>query len=548
MTTAIAALAAIAIILGVYNRQPLDKWPHSIKLNTVLSTLATIMKGFLLMPVCACLSQLKWLWYTRQAKSLEDFQIFDVASRGPWGAVQLLFRLDFWHMASLGSLVTLLSLASDAFVQQSVSYPLRIDPQGDNTAGIPYAQSFDSYNTAPDGAPYASQPLMAAVYDGVFSKNLTRSTSSITPYCSTGNCTFPSYASLGVCSKCHNVTSSLRFTTEPNPLGSIYNYTLPNGHSLISAETSIAYLNISASSGPSTLPSNPLHLNSDVLSAYQSAGTITNISVVTGIDPSRPWTQTAWDCVLSFCAKSYNATESLNFFDETLLEVFDELKSTILPVDKPIYAETITFNVPSTHLTTIGNRNRTFFIKTTALQALQDSLGETLVGKSEQNAVGQFEFSSGIAQGFYYNGVENVVMTVNNIADALTDAMRMSSGHYVQGSARVMKVHIHVQWWWLILPLVMVILGAIFLSLTVWQTQRSGVPSWRSSVLAVMQHGANTHVHEGSGGVRLSGSDGGMVATVGEEKVSDLEVWAEGVWVRLRRRGLLGKSFGLTVT
>lgn len=66
-------------------------------------------------------------------------------------------------MASIGSLVTLLSLASDAFVQQSVSYPLRMDSQGDNTAGIPYAQSLESYNSTPEGAPYASQPLMAAV-------------------------------------------------------------------------------------------------------------------------------------------------------------------------------------------------------------------------------------------------------------------------------------------------------------------------------------------------------------------------------------------------
>ena len=107
MTVAIAALAAMIILLITYNGQPIDNWPYTVKINTVLSTLSTIMKGFLLMPVCACLSQLKWLWYIRRVRSLQDFQIFDSASRGPWGAVQLLFHLRFWHLASIGSLIIL---------------------------------------------------------------------------------------------------------------------------------------------------------------------------------------------------------------------------------------------------------------------------------------------------------------------------------------------------------------------------------------------------------------------------------------------------------
>jgi Protein of unknown function (DUF3176) len=534
MTIAMAALAAIFIILILYNGKPLADWPHSIQLNTVLSTLATVVKGFLLLPVCACLSQLKWLWYTHKTKSLQDFQIFDAASRGPWGSLQLLFRLKFWHMSSIGCLLTLISLASDAFVQQSVSFPLGVHTQHNSSATLPYSQHFDSYSTA-SGAPFASQPLMAAVYDGVYSKNLTHSTSSITANCLTGNCIFPSYASLAVCSRCHNVSSFLQYTTEPNLLGATYHYTLHNGHSLISAQTSVARFNITSSTGPSTLPQNNLELNSDDLAVYLTEATITNISMIVGENPSDPWNQTAWDCVLFFCAKSFNASVSQGVFYETPLDVYDEVKST-------------TFDVPTSHLESIGQRSRAFSVNYTAMTALQDSLGATLLGETGNNVVGQFAFTSGIAQGFYYNGGANVVRTLANIAEALTNAMRVSSGQQVQGEVHIEEAHIHVQWLWLLYPLVMVILGAIFLALTVWRTRQSDVPSWRSSVLAVMEHGVNTSLHEEIGSSQLSGVAGNLAAAVGKEKVSDLEVWAEDISVRLRSRGLWGKGYGLSVT
>jgi len=140
------------------------------------------------------------------------------------------------------------------------------------------------------------------------------------------------------------------------------------------------------------------------------------------------------------------------------------------------------------------------------------------------------------------------VATLANIAHALTNAMRVSSGQQVQGEVHIEEAHIQVQWLWLIYPLVMLILGAIFLALTVWRTRKSGVPSWRSSVLAVMEHGVNTSLYEEIGSSRLSGVDGDPAAVVGKETVSDLEVWAEDISVRLRRRGLWNRGYGLSVT
>lgn len=552
MIIAVAALLAIAITLIVYNGKPLDDWPYSIQLNTVLSTLATTMKGFLLMPVCASVSQLKWLWYTRGPRSLYDFQLFELATRGPWGAAQLLYRLRFWHMASIGSLVILLSLASDAFVQQTVSYPLRTSPQASGLPTIPYIQYFNQSDQTETGARYTTQPLMAALYNGVFSRNLTASTSSVTSNCPSGNCTFPSYASLAVCSTCEDVTSLLEYTSREHRLGGTYRYSLPNGHAFISAQTSVALLNITSGTTSIVLSGRSLLLNSETLAPYVSVASIANISVIASAKEGPH----AYDCVLSFCAKSYKATETFNVFEETTLDVFDKLKPTISHKKRPEYNETITFDLPSTHLTTIGSRNRTFSINPNALWALQASVGVTLIGDCGTNVVGQYDFSTGIAQGFYLAGTDNVVRTIGNIADALTNAIRMNSGQFVQGSSSVVKTHIHVQWWWLGLPLVLVLLGIGFLGVTAWKTWKSNVPSWRMSALAVMEHGVNSSFtrHGGggeeNGGVerRLTyGSDGEITAAAGKEKISELEGWAEDVAVRLRRRGLRGREYGLTV-
>ena len=110
----------------------------------------------------------------------------------------------------------------------------------------------------------------------------------------------------------------------------------------------------------------------------------------------------AWDCVLSFCAKSYSSSEHLGFFNEMITDVFDEPNWTTLGDLNSNHS----FNVPPTHLTTISNQSRAFAIDKTALFTLQNPLGSTLVGGGGQTSGDIVQFTSDIAQGFYYRGIE----------------------------------------------------------------------------------------------------------------------------------------------
>lgn len=78
----------------------------------------------MLYPVAEGISQLKWIFFQRNAYTLSYLEIFDYASRGPLGALNSLWRLKFQAMlASVGAIATVLAIAIDPFTQQILSYP-----------------------------------------------------------------------------------------------------------------------------------------------------------------------------------------------------------------------------------------------------------------------------------------------------------------------------------------------------------------------------------------------------------------------------------------
>ena len=120
-TISAVCMGAIVGVLLYLSNEPLSKWQLSrigLTLNAFISVLSNVATAALLLPVAEALGQLKWSWFQGHSKKLWDFEIFDNASRGPWGSFLLLIRTKGRALAALGALVTIFALALDPFFQQ----------------------------------------------------------------------------------------------------------------------------------------------------------------------------------------------------------------------------------------------------------------------------------------------------------------------------------------------------------------------------------------------------------------------------------------------
>ncbi|KAH7391646.1 hypothetical protein BKA64DRAFT_747158 [Cadophora sp. MPI-SDFR-AT-0126] len=194
------SLVAIVIVLNHYDGQPSPKWPYEITLNTLVSVFSTLLKALMMMAVAECISQLKWIWF-KDPRSLMDLTTFENASRGPWGSAQLLFTLKFHHLAALGALVTIVTIAVDPFVQQAIRFYSCTFIETNSLASIPIAQS---YAPQQDLLSPLEVAMVGAIYDGLLNPSFNGSF--VSSKCPTGNCTFPiKYTTFGVCSSCTNL-------------------------------------------------------------------------------------------------------------------------------------------------------------------------------------------------------------------------------------------------------------------------------------------------------------------------------------------------------
>lgn len=70
-------------------------------LNTVIGFLAQAAQVDLSGPVGNAISQLKWSWFWQETKprKIQDFQLYNGASRGPLGALTVIFRARAWQVS-----------------------------------------------------------------------------------------------------------------------------------------------------------------------------------------------------------------------------------------------------------------------------------------------------------------------------------------------------------------------------------------------------------------------------------------------------------------
>ncbi|KAF2130498.1 hypothetical protein P153DRAFT_418111 [Dothidotthia symphoricarpi CBS 119687] len=217
-------MAAVIIVLIYLKDDPLANWSLTkipgLTLNAYISLLSRMAGAALIIPVSEALGQLKWSWFQQNSKQMWDFEIFDNASRGPWGSLLLLVRTKGKALAALGAMITMCMMALDPFFQQVVDFPDRWTLQ-DTLSAIPrtthYERSFgreyrDGFEVATD------DPDMFLVVEKFSYGNGTEpvvfgngTRPEIPLSCPTSKCTWPLYETLGVCSQCADISSHLTF-------------------------------------------------------------------------------------------------------------------------------------------------------------------------------------------------------------------------------------------------------------------------------------------------------------------------------------------------
>jgi Protein of unknown function (DUF3176) len=190
----LSCATATAVVLGCYNNKPTPELSLGITLNAIISILATASKVSLIYAISNALGQLKWVWFGRN-RSLLDAEIFDNASRGPLGSLQMLSTRTWRSVASFGAILTLLALAFDPSVQQVVNYETRVHySSADSSASIYQAHDFKI-----DSAAWrTSQAINSAFWRNEFI---------LEPNCTSGNCLWPLFKTFAFCSECSDDTT-----------------------------------------------------------------------------------------------------------------------------------------------------------------------------------------------------------------------------------------------------------------------------------------------------------------------------------------------------
>ncbi|KAI9931380.1 hypothetical protein ASPWEDRAFT_49798 [Aspergillus wentii DTO 134E9] len=502
--TAVAALVGIIAVLYVFDGQLVPDWPYGITLNALISLLTTAMKAAMAFHITEALSQLKWSWFNRGNK-LSDLALLDSASRGAIGAGLVLFRFMPRHLVTFGCFIFVVAAAIAPFVQQVITTDLR-------PVHAPELSTIQTCNTSlytdyDEGAGPGMNILpltsMGAVYTGIFQSQSPNS-NAVTMDCPTGNCTFAPYQSLGVCSKCANITSHLEKNVSHSYM-TTYNYKLPNNFTFETSINMMYLMNATTSAELIELDVQglPLALNFTAISA---AGY--------GVPPQ----VSATECALYFCVDTYNTTVNNGKFNEQLLSS---------GTSGNYSAMSILGNVGMTPDTCYVNGTKhdnpddcTYNVNAFSIMALKNTVMPMFNGNGSLFVSNRPSWSHNTLESAY--GLYGNYTDINNMFKSLSSALTTNARSKVckstvEGVTWTVQSFVRVRWLWMILPIAMVVLSIFFLIITVVHTRHQYI--WKSSPLALLF--SNLSV-EGPHGVHSSPNLSGM-----EDASKKMNVWLE---------------------
>ncbi|KAJ6021994.1 hypothetical protein N7540_007498 [Penicillium herquei] len=504
---ATVSLVGFALLVGFLlkvNNSSYTSWQYTASPNTIISIITTVAKSALLVPVSACLSQLKWNQYWRGPAPLYSMQAVDQASRGPWGSLTILWgavrgpKMDMWTLT--GAFITLLALTIDPFAQQILSFPSRSVVSNTETAFIQAANTYVSGPTRNSDIDLievsALDPkIISAVVSGIAQTN-----SALEPQCTSGDCRFGEFVSLGICSACDDMTAQAIQTCQvptDNPYASgpfnvtplSCTYSFPSGLNLsipwdaaaqngmfdnVSAVFGMMYWHVSPQS---VTWSSALGVRDPIVALLSANTTYRELYYVVANATVPPPKPALTECIIYYCEKEYSP--SVNIGQDGYSPVISETQPLVQVNFSSAFSHPVRFGPPNGTKTMLAT-NVVYTVDYWTYLGLRKML------KSVFNATTSMtDQMSDLTTIIYANGLNT---SVQSVASSLTNAIRTGTdSRLIQGTAFQVETYIHVRWPWIILPLIIILATLVLLAGTMLASKyQQFTVIWKGSVIPLL--------------------------------------------------------------
>jgi hypothetical protein len=549
-TLSAASMGAIIGVLCYLQDKATPSWPFGLTLNAYISVLSKVASAALLLPVSEALGQLKWLWFQGGSKKMWDFEIFDNASRGPWGSFLLLIRTKGTTLAALGASITIFALALDPFFQQIVEYPPRMALNPASTSTIPrvvrYEPSYDMASRAGVEMQQLEQDMQAVALRYLYEAAaeplpLEDDVRPAIPLsCPTSNCTWPEYDTLAVCSACEDISELLTYECITGTLDWIANITTKDDLPIYENGTMCGwFINGTATNTGSTpilmsgyrkatpkLPYEeslltrvlPLIDQIDRSPLYGTGSyhfknvtnSIIDFFVSSTADlPHSAYSRTppvAQECVLAWCVKTLKSTYFEAKYTEHATKTVLNTSEVAYPwrsvqTTTPLGDGSYSYYTRNIHVTSNGTdygASATANVRTTYI--FDDYFPSVYLQSNESNvAYLRYKMTYDDGPPFLRNISYNPFLAPNNVTDhmarlakGLTDSMRSSDQQeWVNGDVFGVETFVHVRWEWLSLPVGLLVFTLLFLLGTIIKSSlvKEHVGVWKTSAIATLLYG-----------------------------------------------------------
>ncbi|EXJ73220.1 uncharacterized protein A1O5_02980 [Cladophialophora psammophila CBS 110553] len=587
----ICILSAIAAILFVYDNRPVPDLPDGLTINAIVSLLAGFAKAALLAVLASAIRQEKWLWFIGKPRPLNTVDAFEEASRGPYGSVLLILSRRGSLRALLAASVTVLALGFEPFLQQVLNTVVRDTAISSQPASIRTPTSYNESVIGNLGGSGLSLSALIGAFGGAAG-------AIPNPICPSGNCTWPAYNTLAMCTMCKdmtdkvklggdvykiNLTSHFEQFSQSNRTSSSTTwtptYSFPHGNAV---DVSVS-LDLSLASAVQWFVSYPRRVVWPL-----------NIDPAPDSHWGKSWDNKSYAGIASpLFAMGYLDINTTSSFDQLVVQGATECAFTpcVRTMDTAVRSGTTISNAAATDYGAIiinqnqpdgriltgwntevngtnyfaydaGNddaQGRAFLLIQALRIALEGNTTYSYGGYWYSDPAQQgdiFNFSStGFSQvsGPWSSAGQQAIDGNGNFSDIVDGVGRALTGRFQQlqdsvatGTTLHSEAVIVVRWQWISYPLALVVLGLAGLVLTIISTHRNGMAVWKESTLPLLFRYTAPAVELRQPHSTPPGGQGRPSTTFSfsntipgapnSNKVSSIVTQASGEQVQLRRR------------